>query len=96
MRPAGGSDVGTMGKLLRRRTPELTGVKSERGFAKKNRGALPKGELPKGGESGARRGFLQALIVEGHCWRWERAGNRLRQFFRCDEKPVGDAIMPSI
>ena len=42
MHPTGGSDVCTMGKLLRRRTPELTGVKSERGCAKKNRGRCQK------------------------------------------------------
>jgi hypothetical protein len=43
MGPTGGSDVCTMGKLLRRRTPELTGVKSERGVRqKKNRGRCQK------------------------------------------------------
>ena len=84
MHPTGGSDVCTMERLLRRRTPELTGVKSERGFAKRNRGALAKGD-----ESGARRRFLQALIVEVIAGDGECVGNRLRQFIRCDDKPIG-------
>jgi hypothetical protein len=47
MHPTGGPDVCRM-KLLPRRTPELTGVKSERGgVPKKNRGPTKPGAYQK-------------------------------------------------